>query len=113
GWAGYRSFVIHIPEKRFSVAVLSNAGNMGAFGLALKIADLYLGNSPAAASARSPTTPPTGVKADPATWDPFLGTYRLGPGWLLTITRESDQLIAQATREDKFKMTPISDRGFF
>ena len=27
GWAGYRSYVIYIPEKRFGVAVLSNAGN--------------------------------------------------------------------------------------
>ena len=53
------------------------------------------------------------MKADPATWDPFLGTYRLGPGWLLTITREGDQLMAQATREDKFKMTPSRTNTFF
>ena len=42
------------------------------------------------------------MKPDPAAWEPFLGTYRLGPGWLLTITREGDQLMAQATHEDKF-----------
>ncbi len=53
------------------------------------------------------------MKSDPATWNPFLGTYRLGPSWLLTITREGDQLMAQASREDKFGMTPISDRSFF
>ena len=53
------------------------------------------------------------MKADPAAWEPFLGTYRLGPGWLLTITREGDQLMAQATHEDKFRMTPVSDTNFF
>jgi hypothetical protein len=110
GWAGYRSFVIHIPEKRFGVAVLSNAGNLASFRLAIQIADLYLAHS---AAVPEKSKPPGAVKADPATWQPFLGTYRLGPGWLLTITREGDQLMAQATREDRFKMTPTSDTIFF
>jgi|SRR5208283_3758501 len=112
-WAAYRSVVMRIPEKRFAVAILSNAGNMDTYGLAVKIADLYLGTSPAKPPAQSPAKLPAAVKADPATWDAFLGTYRLGPGWLLTITRKGDQLMAQATREDKFKMTPISDTNFF
>jgi CubicO group peptidase (beta-lactamase class C family) len=112
-WAGYRSFMMRVPEKRFAVAILSNAGNMNTSRLAVEIADLYLGNSPAVPAGRSPDRAPTAGKADSATWDPFLGTYRLGPGWLLTITREGDRLMAQATREDKFKMTPISGNRFF
>ena len=80
--------------------------------LALKITDLYLG-IPSAPSKPAPAQPPAAVKADPAAWDPFLGTYRLGPGWLLTITREGDQLMAQATHEEKFRMTPVSDTNFF
>ncbi|MEO8428716.1 MAG: serine hydrolase, partial [Verrucomicrobiota bacterium] len=113
GWAAYRSVVLRIPEKRFAVAILSNAGDMDTHGLALKIADLYLRLAPGKPSDRSPSKSSAAVKADPATWDPFLGTYRLGPGWLLSISREGDQLMAQATREDKFKMTPMSDRSFF
>ncbi len=112
-WAGYRSFVIYIPEKRFGVAVLSNTGNLDESGLAVKVADLYLGNSPAKRSDPPSNKTPRTVKSDPATWNPFLGTYRLGPSWLLTITREGGQLMAQASREDKFGMTPISDRSFF
>jgi CubicO group peptidase (beta-lactamase class C family) len=113
GWAAYRSFVMCVPEKRFAVAILSNAGNMDTSGPATKIADLYLGASPAKPSGQSSAKPPAAVKADSATWDPFLGTYRLGPGWLLTITREGDQLMTQATREDKFKMTPTGTNTFF
>jgi CubicO group peptidase (beta-lactamase class C family) len=109
-WAGYRSHVIWLPEKRFGVAVLANTSNLDPHGLAMKIAGLYLGN-PSAAPA--PAKPTAAVKADPATWGPFLGTYRLGPGWWLTITREEDQLMAQATHESKFKMTPVSDTNFF
>jgi hypothetical protein len=86
---------------------------MDAYGLAVKIADLYLGNSPAKPSDQLHAARSSAVKADPAGWDAFLGTYRLGPGWLLTITREGDQLMTQATREDKFKMTPMSDTRFF
>jgi hypothetical protein len=104
---------LRIPEKRFAVAILSNAANMDTYGLALKIAELYADLPPAPTPAKSPAKPPTVVKSDPATWDPFLGTYRLGPGWLLTITREGDQLMAQATREDKFKMTPTTETTFF
>jgi hypothetical protein len=32
---------------------------------------------------------------------------------MLTITREGDQLMVQATHEDKFRMTPVSDTDFF
>jgi CubicO group peptidase (beta-lactamase class C family) len=113
GWAAYRSFVMLVPEKRFAVAVLSNAGNMDTAELVFKIADLYLGATPAKPSGQSSAKPPATVKSDPATWDPFLGTYRLGPGWLLTITREGDQLMTQATRDDKFKMTPTATNTFF
>jgi hypothetical protein len=42
-----------------------------------------------------------------------LGTYRLGPNLFLTITREGDQLMAQGSRGDKVKMTPISERSFY
>jgi hypothetical protein len=113
GWAGYRSFVIYIPAKRFGVAILSNVGNVSETGLAVTIADLYLGISPEKPADPSRNTAPRAVKSDPATWDPFLGTYRLGPNLFLTITREGDQLMAQGSRGDKVKMTPISDRSFY
>jgi hypothetical protein len=113
GWAGYRSVVMWIPEKRFALAILANAANLRTYELGRKIADLYLDEQPARPSTQSPSKPRVAVKADPATWEAFLGTYRLGPSWLLTITREGDQFMAQATREDKFKMTPTSDNAFF
>jgi CubicO group peptidase (beta-lactamase class C family) len=111
-WAGYRSSTIWVPEKRFAAAVLANTSNMDAWGQALKITDIYLG-IPAPPSTPASARPPAAVKADPAAWVAFLGTYRLGPGWLLTITREGDQLMVQATHEGKFSMTPVSDTNFF
>ena len=111
-WAGYRSHTIWVPEKRLAVAVLANTSNMDTRDLALKIAALHL-SIPLASSAPASSRQPAAVKADPAARGPFLGTYRLGPGWLLTITCEGDQLMVQATREDKFPMTPVSGTNFF
>jgi CubicO group peptidase (beta-lactamase class C family) len=112
-WASYRSDVIWLPNQHFAVAILANTSGMEPHGLALKIADLYV-NPPADKPSTAPVVKPhVAVKADPAGWEPFLGTYRLGPGWLLTITREGNQLWAQATHEERFKMTPTSDTNFF
>ncbi len=41
-WAGYRSDMIRLPEKRFSVICLANLRTVNATGLAKKVADLYL-----------------------------------------------------------------------
>lgn len=112
-WSGYRSAVVWLPEQHFAVAILANTSRMNPHGLALKIADLYLNPPPDKPSTPPPANPPAAVKADPASWEPFLGTYRLGTGWLLTISREGNQLWAKASHEDRFKMTPLSDTNFF
>jgi CubicO group peptidase (beta-lactamase class C family) len=110
-WAGYRSFVVHIPAKNLGVAVLGNVANLGESKLAWKIVDLYLGHSSAPEKPVEPARP--AEKADPSNWDAYLGTYQLGKGWLLEITRDGDHLVAQATREEKFEMKPVSDTTFF
>ena len=111
-WAGYRSFTMVIPKKRFAVAVLANVANMDTAERARKIADIYLGMTDTAKSNQTSFKAHTAVIADAATWDAFLGTYRLGAGWLLTITREGNTLMTQATHEDKFKMTPTGTNAF-
>jgi hypothetical protein len=115
-WAGYRSATMRVPQKRFAVAILSNTSDMDAWDLAVKIAGRYLDAAPAAPGKQKSSKTaqrPEPVPSDPATWAPFLGTYRLGPGWLLAITREGDQLMTQATHEDKFRMTPTATNIFF
>lgn len=50
-WMGYRAQLVRFPEKKLSVAVLSNLASANPVEKALKIAELYLDRKPAAAAA--------------------------------------------------------------
>jgi ATP-dependent Clp protease adapter protein ClpS len=53
------------------------------------------------------------VAIDPAVCDGLVGHYRLGPGFVVTITREGDRLFAQATGQLKLEVFAKSDRDYF
>ena len=55
----------------------------------------------------------TAVALDPSKLDHYLGRYELAPGFVLAITREGDQLWAQATGQPKFEIFPESETVFF
>jgi CubicO group peptidase (beta-lactamase class C family) len=112
-WAGFRTYLVRFPEQRFAVIVLSNVSNFNAGGRANSIADVYLADAfPEDDTDPSPAAG-TSVAVDPAVLDAYVGTYKLGPGWYVTITREGDRLLAQATNEPRFDMTPVSDTRFW
>src|SRR3546814_11806939 len=50
--AGYRSFLLRIPQERFSVSVLSNAADFDTAKIAFSVADNYLSAKPASKPAR-------------------------------------------------------------
>lgn len=53
------------------------------------------------------------VKVDPALYDLYAGDYELGPGFILTVTREGDRLMTQATGQSRFEVFPSSETEFF
>jgi tetratricopeptide (TPR) repeat protein len=55
---------------------------------------------------------PPQPKPDAATLDKYLGTYELGPGFLIVFTREGDTLYSQATGQPKFEMAADSPTEF-
>ena len=110
-WAGFRTRLIRFPDQDFAVIVLSNASNFNPTRKAWEVADLYLSDQMTTAEPDTPPIEPVAV--DPAVLDDYVGTYRLGPGWLVTITHESDRLMTQATDEPRFEMTPTSQTRFY
>jgi hypothetical protein len=55
----------------------------------------------------------TQVKVDPGILGGYVGRYQLAPNFILTVTREGNQLITQATGQPKFPIFPQSPRDFF
>jgi CubicO group peptidase (beta-lactamase class C family) len=112
-WAGYASDVVVVPEKRFAAAVLCNAPDVSTHDIALKLSAIYMPDVPKSIPPVSPTEPSLSYKPNPKSWDKYLGTYRLGASWHLTISRGKQSLIAQASHEDKYEMTQVSENKFF
>ncbi len=110
-WAGFRTRLVRFPDQDFAVIVLSNASNFNPTRKAWQVADLYLGDQ--METPEPAALPPTPVAVDPALFDDYVGTYQLGPGWLVTITHQGNGLMVQATDEPKFEMTPTSETQFF
>jgi CubicO group peptidase (beta-lactamase class C family) len=63
-WMGYRAQLVRFPEKKLSVALLSNLASANPGEKALKIAELYLDLKPAAAAAPAPAPAAISVPAE-------------------------------------------------
>lgn len=112
GTGGYRSFIGYDPKSRIGVVVLSNAETSAG----VDDIGLHLLNPKAPLLPESAFQPPKEhkeVAVDPRLLDGYLGRYQLAPNFILTITREGDQLFAQATGQPKFQVFPESDKDFF
>jgi CubicO group peptidase (beta-lactamase class C family) len=113
-WAGFRAFLLHFPEQRFGVAVLSNDARMAAGRRAYQIADIYLANQfrlRRVAAGNWALLPKVAVAE--AVLDEYAGTYLLGPSRLVTITREGDSLVAHEPAEPKVPMRAVSETEFY
>lgn len=111
-WAQFSTYVVHLPERRFGVIVLSNSGSNNASRAAFEVVDIYLEDD--LAPRESSVAVADGAMAvPPAVLDQYAGVYRLGPGWYLEIRRDGPELRARATREDEQSMRPRSETEFW
>jgi CubicO group peptidase (beta-lactamase class C family) len=53
------------------------------------------------------------AKVDPAVYDSVVGQYNYGPGAILTVSREGNQLFAQLTSQPRFEIFPQSETNYF
>ncbi|MGH9943435.1 MAG: DUF3471 domain-containing protein, partial [Pyrinomonadaceae bacterium] len=64
----------------------------------------------------APVAPPIErkvAKVDPKVYDSYVGEYELAPSFVITVTKEGNQLFAQATGQPKFELFPESDTKYF
>ncbi len=111
GINGFTCDAVRLPETRVYVAILTNREG-GAGNLTKKFAVLASGKEwqePAAKPA-APSAPI--AKVDPALFDRLTGDYELMPNFILTITKEGDKLMGQATGQSKLELQPESATKF-
>jgi CubicO group peptidase (beta-lactamase class C family) len=108
GDAGFRAEILRLPEAHFSVITLCNATDTPLPSRQISGILLTSRMQPVPSNAE-----PTQIKIDPALLNAYIGDYEF-PGLVLRITREGDQLMAQALGvQQKVPIFPSSERDFF
>jgi CubicO group peptidase (beta-lactamase class C family) len=106
GWAGFKTMIMHFPSARFAVILLSNNLKFPMYGMAFKIARIYL-----EASVMSPLRRVTVRTAEIRM---LAKRYPLGSKDFYDVTLESDGTLAVKTSShEKYRLVPESNREFF
>jgi CubicO group peptidase (beta-lactamase class C family) len=115
--AGYRAKLIRFPGQKFSIVLLSNLGTFNPNPLAYKIADLYLAGSfkTVKAKAKKEKAPMKRkiISLKPTSYNKYIGRYKFEEGFIATISKKNNKLMAQTTGPRKVEIFPESETKFF
>ncbi|HLL74393.1 MAG TPA: serine hydrolase [Pyrinomonadaceae bacterium] len=108
GINGFSAFIARYPEEGVAVVVLANnEAGPSSPGVARDLSAIVFGERYEVPVERKI------VKVDPKIYDAYAGEYELGPGFVMTVTREGDGLFAQPTGQNKAELLPTSETTFF
>ena len=107
GIQGFSAFLARLPDARMTIVVLANNDSASASTVARDIMAIYYGHK------YEVPVVLTVAKVDPATFEQYVGKYELKPGFVVTISREGNSLMVQATGQAKFEVLPASETKFF
>lgn len=114
GWASFRTYLVMLPDQDLAIVVLNNNGK-NAFNTAARIAGYYVPreeNNQQEQNENKESDTLENLSISDHLLNSYVGTYRLGQGWYVHLTKEGDQLWTQATNENKFPMFALSDSLF-
>ena len=102
---GYHSFIGFDKKRGVGVVLLSNTAiDCDDIGFHLVDSQLPL---------KKQTKTRVAIKVDPAIYDGYVGEYEIIPQFVMTVTKEQDKLMLQATGQPKFEIFPESETKFF
>ena len=107
GIEGFATMLGYYPEDKLTVVVLSNFNGPAPSDIASKLAALAHGEKIVLLSERKE------VPVDPKLLEGYVGNYELAPKFILTVTREGERLITQATGQPKAQIFPEGEREYF
>jgi len=107
GTGGYHSFIGFDEKKRKGVVVLSNSANdIDDIGRHLLESQYPLAKLEAPKERKA-------IKLDAKTLDAYVGDYQLAPNFVITISREGDQLFGHATGQGKLELFAETEADYF
>jgi CubicO group peptidase (beta-lactamase class C family) len=109
--AGYRSFITWFPDQKLGMTVLSNLGSMNPGGMAFQVADVYLMDQLTPQKKESEEAEESKTDVDPELYDDYVGVYQVS-GVTITITKENNRLMGEATGVPKTELVPESETTF-
>ncbi len=109
-WASFRTYLVMLPEYDLSVVVLNN-NSKNAYRIARNIVSFYVPESNTE-NKKDQAEKRKAVDLRQSVLNEYTGTYKLGKGWYVHLTKEDGTLWTRATNEKKFPMTSLSDTVF-
>jgi len=112
GLNGFNSYLCRLPEKNFTVVVLSNClgniPNLSPGAIANQIAELYFWPE-----LEKQVSYATQENIDSTLLDDYVGRYDYGPSGIMKVVREGDRLFAQLATQPRFEIFPRTANEFF
>jgi len=107
GTGGFRSYIGFERRRGTGIVVLSNAETpAGVDDIGRHLLD-------PSAPLYQPPEERKRVAVDPKIFDTYVGQYQLSPDFVMTISRDGDQLFVQATGQPKLEIFAESERDYF
>lgn len=107
GIEGFNTTLAYYPDDKLTVIVLGNLNGSAPQEIASKLAAVAHGEKVVMPSERKE------VPVDSKLFNGYVGRYELAPNFILTVSREGDDLFTQATGQPKLQIFPESDRDYF
>jgi len=107
GIDGFSTDIVRYPDDKICIIILSNLEYAHPSGISNKIAAVLFGKRYELPKKH------VIVKVDPQIYDQYVGKYKLREKFFITVTKENDKLITQATEQGKIEIFPESETVFF
>lgn len=107
GINGFSTMITRVPEDRLAVIVLGNVENVNTGNIARDLVAIAYGRPYQIPAPRST------IAVRPEILDQYVGRYEITPAFILTVTREGDRLMTQATGQQKIEVYSESETKFF
>ena len=107
GINGFSAMLMRLIDDKMTIVVLannefSNAGRIARDLLAISVGEPY-----------QVPVQRVAIAVNPAILDSYVGRYQLRPDFIMTVTREGDRLMTQATGQQSIEVFPESETKFF